>query len=134
MRLVPGTNVQFTITQPLRVDLMERLLAAQEALGLVPFQQYPLFLEIGFVGGDKNITNLNGEQVSYTAPTKIMKLLFADFDVKIQSNFNEYVFSVWDMKKVNQSKQHKKTLKQDCTIFYRNLKEGLQDIANPNLP
>ena len=87
------------------------------------------------MGGDKNTTSLNGEQVSYTVPTKIMKLLFADFDVKIQSNSSEYVFfSVWDMKKVNQLPNNtRKELKQDCTIFYRNLKEGLQDIANPNL-
>ena len=46
----PGTNVQFTITQPLRVDLMERLLAVQEALGLVPFQQYPLIFRNWFCG------------------------------------------------------------------------------------
>ena len=126
-----GTNVQFTITQPLRVDLMERLLAAQEALGLVPFQQYPLFLEIGFVGGDKNTTSLNGEQVSYTAPTKIMKLLFADFDVKIQSNSSEYVFQCVGYEEgQSTSNNTRKELKQDCTIFYRNLKEGLQDVAN----
>lgn len=126
-----GTTVEFTITQPLRFDLIERLLAAQEALGLVPFQQYPLFLEIGFVGGQKNTTDYNGEQVSYSAPTKIIKLLFVEYDIKIQSNSTEYLFQCVGYEEgQSTSNSTRKTLKQDSTIFYRNLKEGLDDIAN----
>jgi len=123
-----GTDITFKLTQPLRCDLMERLLAAQEALNLKPFQEFPLFLEIGFTGGQQFL-NSNGEK--YEAPTKILRILFSDFDLLIQSNSTEYQFRCvgYEDGLFKAAKDRRESLNK-FQIVYQTIGEGLRHLGD----
>ena len=125
-----GTNINFKLIQPLRCDLMERLLAAQEALNLKPFQEFPLFLEIGFVGGQKfNSGNLN-PPIEYEAPTKIIRMLLSDFDLVIQSNSSEYNFACIGYEDgIFEANLERRQSLNKFSIVYSTIKEGLDNLA-----
>ena len=125
-----GTNINFKLIQPLRCDLMERLLAAQEALNLKPFQEFPLFLEIGFVGGQRfNSGNLNSP-IEFEAPTKIIRMLISDFDMLIQSNSTEYnVSCVGYEDGVFEANLERRQSLDKFSIVYSNIAEGLNNLA-----
>lgn len=126
-----GTNIAFKLVQPLRCDLMERLLAAQEALNLKPFQEFPLFLEIGFAGGQKFEEGGLNSPVEYEAPTKIIRMILSDFDLLIQSNSTEYNFNCvgYDDAQFSANKSRRESMDK-FQLVYQSVGEGLRHLAD----